>query len=377
MKLALLKEVTMRKWCAKISRLLCLSVLSVFCLSACGNPTMPPPTPTLAPTDTPLPATATPPQNTLPTATRAPPQIPLPQTTLTTRPTVTPMPITPTPRATTTPQAVNPVATVLPPFSTLTLGKTEISEVGGFSFQPLRDFRTAYDVGVVVLTSIDDAINISLASTTEEDTRLTSLALSDFVDNISQNATDFKLGLPASITLDKANGYSVELTGKFPTGGTPMTGKLVVVSPAPKRLFFAFMIAEDGADGKGGERGRQAFELVLPTIKFMAQSTTPCDVASDKTYGYTKENPIRVGGDILSGPARERAYLDNLLSPQDETLLYERKGSLSAGGKPLDLYEARYPGLTTPLVLYFDIYNYHTPLAPVGLTCDGPIPFKE
>lgn len=78
-----------------------------------------------------------------------------------------------------------------------------------------------------------------------------------------------------------------------------------------------------------------------------------------------------MGGDIWDGPARERAYLDNLRGPEGQTITYERLGSTSTTDVILDIYEVSYAGLE-PIHLYIDMYNYEAPQAPVGFTCAGP-----
>ncbi|MFZ5878886.1 MAG: hypothetical protein ACOY0R_05935, partial [Chloroflexota bacterium] len=100
------------------------------------------------------------------------------------------------------------------------------------------------------------------------------------------------------------------------------------------------------------------------------QPTGDCPVSTDETYGYTADNPIKVGGDFLSGPQRERAYLDNLLGPNGELLSYERLGSTMGNDTILDMYEIS--GLDNPVVLYVDMYKYETLSAPVGFACSGP-----
>jgi hypothetical protein len=82
------------------------------------------------------------------------------------------------------------------------------------------------------------------------------------------------------------------------------------------------------------------------------QPTGACVMSTDKTYGYTQENPIKVGGDDFGGPSRERAYLDNLAGPHGEPISYNRTGSLDSGDTILDAYEIS--GLGAKVTLYID-----------------------
>ncbi|MGC1378142.1 MAG: hypothetical protein WA821_18070 [Anaerolineales bacterium] len=109
--------------------------------------------------------------------------------------------------------------------------------------------------------------------------------------------------------------------------------------------------------------------MLEPTLtQANAQPTGAC-VSTDKTYGYTQENPIKVGGDDFGGPPRERAYLDNLAGPHGEPISYNRTGSLDSGDTILDAYEIS--GLSKPVTLYIDEYSFTEPQAPVGFTCLG------
>ncbi len=111
----------------------------------------------------------------------------------------------------------------------------------------------------------------------------------------------------------------------------------------------------------------------MESIEF-TQADGECPIATDETYGYSESNPIRVGGDFISGVSRERAYLDHLRGPNGETLSYERQGSLPSVDTILDIYNVTGPGVDE--ILYVDLYNYLELQAPVGFTCDGPFPLS-
>jgi hypothetical protein len=82
-------------------------------------------------------------------------------------------------------------------------------------------------------------------------------------------------------------------------------------------------------------------------------------------YGYTPEDPIKVGGGVRG----EHEYLQRLLGPKGQQLRYERRGSYSAPPPAeglLDMYEVTYDGLKTPVTLYLDMYRREDPRAPAG-----------
>jgi hypothetical protein len=111
---------------------------------------------------------------------------------------------------------------------------------------------------------------------------------------------------------------------------------------------------------------------IEPTVSEQSSSTGACVISTDNTYGYTQENPIKVGGDAFDGPPRERAFLDNLLGPNGEKISYDRTGSLAFGDTILDAFEITV--LNQSLILYIDEYAFSEPQAPVGFTCLSAFP---
>lgn len=95
--------------------------------------------------------------------------------------------------------------------------------------------------------------------------------------------------------------------------------------------------------------------------------------SQDKTYGYTEENPVMVGG-VSEGPKNERRFLNALCGPNGEPIDYYRIGSCcpfktknSEWGGMLDKYNVTYPGLEKPLIIYINMYDSDTLKVPVGL----------
>jgi hypothetical protein len=104
-----------------------------------------------------------------------------------------------------------------------------------------------------------------------------------------------------------------------------------------------------------------------------AQTGTPAATTAAQEpsgYGYTPEDPIKVGG----GPQGEREYLRFLRGPEGQPLRFQRLGSccgfsdpsLPLGGGLLDMYEVTYEGLEKPVTLFLDMYRREEPRAPSG-----------
>ena len=171
---------------------------------------------------------------------------------------------------------------------------------------------------------------------------------------------------------------AVNVAGTFL--GAKSTGQVIVADSGKAGFFVAFAFADDGKDGKRWEaEGRQVFDAIIGSVEFfepvLASTTGTCTIATDPGYGYTKENPVRVGGDAFDGPPRERAYLDNLVGPKGEKITYNRTGSFNFGDTILDDFVIA--GLKKTVTLYIDEYSYSEPQAPIGFTCLATFPLTK
>lgn len=106
-----------------------------------------------------------------------------------------------------------------------------------------------------------------------------------------------------------------------------------------KPLVFAFLAALSLA-GMAEEEVK-----TLPPIEEKAKHPAKVDLkllSKDATYGYSDQNPIKVGSkDEYGGPDAEHAYLNLLLDAAGKPVKFQRlfSGGKSPDGKPLDCYE--------------------------------------
>ena len=106
---------------------------------------------------------------------------------------------------------------------------------------------------------------------------------------------------------------------------------------------------------------------LLDEHTFLISKTT-----TDKTYGFTPKNPVKVGG---YSPKNERGFLNALAGPKGEVLYYKRAGSCCPFSTPdgllgqgrLDRYLVTWQGGKDTLSLYINMYDYETLKVPVGL----------
>lgn len=101
----------------------------------------------------------------------------------------------------------------------------------------------------------------------------------------------------------------------------------------------------------------------------------PSEVAIDPTYGYSKDNPINVGGVVHDrGPRNEIIFLSNLISESGEKPTFNRRGSCCPihtqfgydGRGLLDIYELVIPSKNDTIILYLNMYDYEKPKIPKG-----------
>ncbi len=330
-------------------RLFIVLIMAV-ALPACKAQT-PEPSPTLQPTHTPLPS-----------ATHTPAPTDTPEPTATLAPTST---STPRPTRTNTPEPE------------LTLGERQDVPAGGFSFQPITGYDTQVNGPGLGMFDATGTIIISMYGVTDyEGSQTPEEIVDEFLGELEVRGTgEFEKGEAYPITVGGIEGTAYDLTGSM--FDSPLAGQTILVQPTENQFLYGLAIANLGKDTAHWEKvGSQIFSTLLSSIEFFEPvdyGGSACPMSTDSTYGYTKDNPIKVGGDWFEGPAREDAYLDALSGPNGESISYERLGSIDYGDTILDEYQVSYSG-SQPVLLYLDEYSYEELMAPVGFICWTPIP---
>lgn len=281
-------------------------------------------------------------------------------------PTATPKPSS-TPNPTDTPQPTSTLTPTAQP--TLALGERQKVNAGGYSLQAPLGFETEIRNAQATLNNPDSTILISMTTAARQnDTQTAETVLTGFMANVKKGITDLKTSDPYPIKVGKLDGLAVDLSGTYENAAN--TGQAAVADMGSSGFFIAFTLTQDGTGEKLWDtKGHQIFDSTLHSIEFFTPviETDSCSIAADATYGYTKENPIKVGGDDFDGPPREREYLDNLAGSKGEKISYSRTGSINFGDTILDVYIIR--GLNKEVTLYIDEYSFTEPQAPVGFTC--------
>ena len=300
-----------------------------------------------------------------------------PQPTPTVKPSETPLPtFTNTPVPTNTPKPTN-TPTVEP---TLALGDTEVVKLGGYSFRPPVGYKVAINQAQAVVADGAGTLILSIYGSTSNPQDQSPDEIADsFIKAVFKKGNgEYEKGTPYAINIDGADGSAYDITGTL--FGKPVVGQAIVVMPDKNQYVFGLGLAITADDKKLWENeGSKVFSVLINSITFSTPEqtgvTSPCVISTDSTYGYTEENPIKVGGGDFGGPPRERAFLDNLAGPKGEIISYERTGSMASGDTILDAFVIT--GLSKQVTLFIDEYSYSEPQAPVGFNCLAAFPLAK
>jgi hypothetical protein len=309
-----------------------------------------------------------------------------PADTPTPEPTNTPVPPTPTPEPTLTP-TLEPTATPEPtntptstPEPTLAMGDPQEVLEGGFSFQPVEGQSVEMNGPAVFLVDADPEGSTFISFFGEKNYRgvetqqeIIDAFLAEFAE---AGSGSFEKSEPYVIIIDGNESTAFDITGSF--SDVPIEGQTVLVMPSESQFLYGLSFSFINNDEtKWEEEGKKAFSALISSIKFIKEvgsGESFCKVSTDDSYGYSIDNPIKVGTDCIDifacsmeGPSRERAYLDSLSGPNGEIVRYERLGSLEHGDTILDKYTVLYSGTT--VTLYLDMYAYEEPMAPADFKC--------
>ena len=102
-----------------------------------------------------------------------------------------------------------------------------------------------------------------------------------------------------------------------------------------------------------------------------------CQLATNSTYGYTLENPVRIGydpreeGDVTTG------CVPWLLGPDGQELSIELLEEVEYEGRDLCKISVSYDGQAEADIMYFDINTYEQPKAPLGYICGSPVEYLK
>jgi len=105
------------------------------------------------------------------------------------------------------------------------------------------------------------------------------------------------------------------------------------------------------------------------------------NTSTDKSYGFSEQNPVEVGGiDKNEGPLNERRFLNALAGPNGEAISYYRAGSccpiksdkaMFGNRVMLDNYRVTWEGSNDTVSIYINMYDSGMLKVPVGFTLNN------
>ena len=245
----------------------------------------------------------------------------------------------------------------------------QFSWSGGYSFWPPAGYEMSSNGGQTLFTGAEGML--ALAGGPEQNSsRPPEQALAEALAAINGSmGASLQTGSPFPVTVGGAPGVGADLSGATPQGA--VLGRLVTVRPNPGQLFYAFGVSPSEL---WTARDAARFQRLLRDVGFFPLgSQFGCPRSLDPTYGFSPDNPIRIGGGD-GAPQREAAYLGALVAANGQAMPFQPAGSQQHGDRMLNVYTLpRAPG-SGAAVLYFDPSVYEPLFAPVGFGCIGAIP---
>jgi hypothetical protein len=115
----------------------------------------------------------------------------------------------------------------------------------------------------------------------------------------------------------------------------------------------------------------------LDDLELLGKGLLLTSISTDPTYGYTKDNPVKVGRKKKQSMSMgEYQFMNSLTGPNGEEISFKRLGSCCPFSTPngiidnsglLDRFELTYKVLKEPIVLYLNMYDPGVVKAPKGL----------
>jgi len=251
---------------------------------------------------------------------------------------------------------------------------------GGYGFEAPAGSDVSITASGALISALDSSLLFSLnginAMSNEKsdeeilDTLLTSL--------FSGEQSSYKQSELITSSVEGYEGAAYDFTGKFL--GSQVEGRALVIKPEAKRYvsIVAMALVEENPD-LWKTTGKDAFNYLLSRYQILPAealaSAELCPISPNANYGFYPDEAVKVGGGLLSGPLRERAYLDNLLGSNGDPVTYEWVRSVETPDSIVDEYTLTVGEKT--ITLYLDQYSFGIINAPRGLGCMGAFPISE
>ena len=243
--------------------------------------------------------------------------------------------------------------------------------MGGFAFETVPGYLVEINVTQASVSDQSGRILITMTGSTTQQPEPNEAVLAEFLDVMSANFMDLIISEPAPILIQGDEGLTVEIKGNL--SNKIYSGRVVSVLPAANHQFLAQAIGlQNGGTDFWLSPGDPDFKSVLASIQFFEPTDSACMIAAEDDYGYTPENPVRVGSTPEGDSQRAAAFLSNLRGQNFEPAAYRLLHSQDSNQGTLQVYEIDRPESESPVLVYLDVENYQYPQAPQGFKCPQP-----
>jgi TolB protein len=113
--------------------------------------------------------------------------------------------------------------------------------------------------------------------------------------------------------------------------------------------------------------------LIEPT----AATEGVCVNSEESNYGFSTDNPIKIGFDPRSEGKEESDCLPWLLGPQGQPIRTHLLDEIRVNESKLCMVSVTYEGQENDDIMYFDVFNYEQPKAPQGYICGSPVEYLK
>ncbi len=257
--------------------------------------------------------------------------------------------------------------------------------MGHYSFEPVEAYQWEIADAQMFMANQDGSIMISVVGVPANE-NTPEMIMEDFISGMEETGSGtLERGEESVIVIDGVDATAVNLSGDL--FDSPMEGQAVLVQPTEDWAIFMLALGSlSENEAQWSEIGQPLFTDMLGTMEFLdktavaeqlvASSDEQCPIAIDPTYGYSEDNPVRVGDGAENGSARATAYLDNLIDPVGIPITYRLSDSSPHGDDVISIYEIGSPMVEEMINLYIDQHNYSELMAPVGFSCEQAFPIS-
>lgn len=273
-----------------------------------------------------------------------------------------------------TPTSV-PLAPTVDPRSFIQTGPA--TKLPGFTFAPVtlwdassQALTLSQDEQQASLSNAEDSLYFHLNSEARNNEADSHACLERMLSHLRRDIGNFRADEAVQQNVAGLNADTVAIYGNFLSVSS--VGRLTAVLSENRCIYVFGLASTEDSQGLWDRSGQFIHERLLQGLEVTASIPSSCPLANDPAYGTNPDHPIRVGNRQLSdGRVRAETFLRALRGPKLENVTFTRRNPVyNSSGGIVDPYMVEYPGIQAAVILYFDLYSYETPQAPVGFRCE-------